>query len=495
MIRLLRGLALALAGIAVLGAVLFAVGFRVVMYDSGMPHLDFRTSAERQAKRLDEHREAQRLAADADATTPAPTAEGPPRPDVASDETGAIAAAPVDAAPFAAESSTPTSASGYWTDFRGAARDGRYQGGPIRTDWGAAAPAKLWQQPVGGGYASFVVGNGRAYTIEQRGSDEVIAAYDPETGRELWTSGWNTWFKEFQGGDGPRATPTWSGGRVYALGAMGEFRVLEDSTGEVVWRTNILDDNDASNISWGMSAAPLVLDDVVVVLPGGRSGRSVVAYDKATGERRWSALDDKTAYVSPMRVTIADRDQIVAVTAARIVGLAMEDGALLWEHPWRTQFDVNAAQPVIVADNRVFYSSGYGTGAAVIEVSRNGGRFSVREVWRNIRMKNQFTSSVFHDGFIYGLDEAILACVDAATGELMWKGGRYGYGQVVLADGHLIVTAEDGDFALVRATPDRHEEIARVPALDGKTWNHPAFADGILLVRNVTEMAGFNLRR
>jgi outer membrane protein assembly factor BamB len=130
-----------------------------------------------------------------------------------------------------------------------------------------------------------------------------------------------------------------------------------------------------------------------------------------------------------------------------------------------------------------------------MELGRAGGRFTVREVWRNVRMKNQFTSSVLHDGHIYGLDEAILACLDAATGEVKWKGGRYGHGQLILADGHLIVLTEDGDLALVRATSARHEEITRFGVLEGKTWNHPSVADGILLVRNIQEMAALDLRR
>jgi outer membrane protein assembly factor BamB len=167
---------------------------------------------------------------------------------------------------------------------------------------------------------------------------------------------------------------------------------------------------------------------------------------------------------------------------------------MLWEYPWKTQFDINASQPLVVGDNRVFLSTAYGTGAAVIELTAAEEAFTLKEVWRNIRMKNSFTSSVLHEGFIYGLDEAILACVDASTGDLKWKGGRYGYGQVLLASGHLIVLTEDGNLALVRATPERHDEKVRFPVLEGKTWNHPAMADGFLLVRNLAEMAAFDLR-
>jgi outer membrane protein assembly factor BamB len=181
-------------------------------------------------------------------------------------------------------------------------------------------------------------------------------------------------------------------------------------------------------------------------------------------------------------------------SASRVMGLTPDSGKLLWEHPWQTQYDVNASQPLVVGDNRLFLSTGYGMGATMLELSKGADRLSVREVWRNIRMKNQFTSSVLHDGFIYGLDESILACVDAATGDLKWKGGRYGYGQIMLASGHLVVLTEDGQLGLVRATPEGHKEIALFPMLDGKTWNHPAIAGGYLLVRNINEMAAFDLR-
>jgi outer membrane protein assembly factor BamB len=176
------------------------------------------------------------------------------------------------------------------------------------------------------------------------------------------------------------------------------------------------------------------------------------------------------------------------------MGITPNNGEVLWEYPWTTQYGVNAGQPLVIGDSRVFISTGYGAGAAVVEVFAADGRLSARQIWRNIRMKNQFTSSVLQDGFIYGLDESILACVDAATGELKWKGGRYGYGQVLLASGYLIVLTEDGDLALVRATPERHQEVVRFPVLEGKTWNHPAMADGYLLVRNINEMAAFDLR-
>lgn len=473
--------------LALVVAVLYQFfGLRFVMDGGGTPHARFVQTSDGQAERIERHREAQRAAASTAPTAEA--AESPaPVPAVASESVEPSAA-------VKPEAPVSTGPAPYWTDFRGPNRDGEYREVPVLADWPTAGLAPLWKQPVGGGYASFVVARGRAFTIEQRGTNEVVAAYDVPTGRELWTNSWPAEFRESMGGDGPRATPTWSGGRVYALGATGELRALNETSGKVVWRTNILSDNSARNLDWGMAAAPLIVDDTVIVLPGGADGHSIVGYDRETGKRTWSALGDQQAYCSPMLVTLNGVRQLLVVSATRVMGLVPGDGKVLWEYPFPTYNGINAAQPVIIGDNRVFVSASYGAGSAMLELSESGGRFSVREVWRNNRMKNRFSGSVLRDGVIYGLDEGILAALDAETGELKWKGGRYGYGQVLLAGNNLIVLTEDGDLALVRANPDRHEEITRFPVLEGKTWNVPAISGGYLLVRNLAEMAAFDLR-
>jgi outer membrane protein assembly factor BamB len=379
-----------------------------------------------------------------------------------------------------------------WPGYRGADRNGIYSD-PIRLSWEGLTP--MWKKPVGGGRASFAVAGGHAFTIEQRGKNEVVAAYDVKTAQELWTNAWPERFSQWMGGgEGPRATPAWADGHVFALGGRGELRCLDAATGHVVWRTNILKDAGASNLRWGMAASPLISGDAVIVLPGGKGGKSVVAYDRRTGKRLWSALDDKQAYVAPMQVTLLGVPQFLIVSAERLVGLSLDTHTVLWEFPWTTDHDANAAQPVVTADNRVFYSSGYGAGAVMLELAKANDRFTVREVWRTNRMKNRQSSSVAHDGFIYGLDEGILACLDAATGALKWKGGRYGHGQILLTGDHLVITTDDGGLVLVKANPEKLEEVARVPAIEGETWNVPAFADGILLVRNTEQMAAFDLR-
>jgi outer membrane protein assembly factor BamB len=477
---------LAVAALLALAAgALYVAGYRIALDGSGMFPRFVSSTPDYDALEADRARQrstAPQASPSDDRERSAPPSEAAPPPPEA-------AGAPIGAAEPPRSQPPPA----VWPDFRGPARDGRSTEA-IRTDWPAGGLSPLWKQPIGLGYASFVVAGGRAFTIEQRRRDEVVAAYDIESGRELWTNVWEGEFVESMGGDGPRATPTYHDGRIYALGALGEFRSLDAGTGAVHWRRNILEDNGASNLDWGMSASPLVVDEKVIVLPGGRGGRSVVAYHKTTGEPMWRALDDRQAYVSPMLVTLGGVRQVLIVSATRAVGLEPASGSLLWEYPWPTGQGINVAQPVLLGGDRVFLSASYGQGAAVFELRRDGDRFTARTIWENSRMKNKFTSSLLHEGHLYGLDESILACIDAATGEQKWKGGRYGYGQPILAAGHVIVLTESGEVVLVRATPERHEEVARFPAIDGKTWNHPVIANGRLLVRNLREMAAFDIR-
>jgi outer membrane protein assembly factor BamB len=383
----------------------------------------------------------------------------------------------------------------YWTDFRGPNRAGVYAETEIETSWPAVGLPRLWKHPVGGGYASFTVAEGRAYTIEQRRDREAITAYDVETGRELWAFAYPALFDEIMGGAGPRATPVYKDGLLYSLGANGDLYCVSAKTGQPRWSRNILTDNAAHNPEWGMAGSPLLVDGMVVVTPGGAQGRSIVAYDRANGAPVWHALDDRVGYTSPILATLAGRRQIVWISAQRAVGLAPENGAPLWEYPFPAQNDMNCSQPVVVDESSVLLSSSPGPGAALLEISKSGETLTARAVWANNRMKNKFNSSVLYQGYIYGLDDTILACIDARTGDLKWKGGRYGYGQLLLAGGYLVVVTEQGDIVLVRATPESHQEMARFPAIEGRTWNIPAIDNGLLLVRNASQMACFRLGR
>ncbi len=483
----LRRLAVAAAAVAAIVLVL-RVGFGLHVYLDGdfRPHLAFgKPSAHYDA--LEAQRAAQREAAPATTAIEPATASTADAAVPVATQAAPAAAAPVAVAP------PPAPAAASWTVYRGPPRDGVYRQRPLAATWPAGGPRRLWTQPIGEGYASFVAARGIAYTIEQRRDREVVAAYDIATGRERWTVGWTTLFAEAMGGDGPRATPTLADGVLYALGAAGELRALRADSGRQVWRTNILQDAGADNLQWGMSAAPLIVDGKVIVQPGGR-GASMVAYGVSTGQVVWKALDDQQAYVSPMLVTLAGRRQIVTVTGARAIGISPDDGAVLWSYPWETNQQINIAQPIVIGPSRLFLSSGYGKGAAAIELAPDGDRLHATTVWTHTRMKNKLSSSVLLGGYVYGLDEGILACVEAATGRVAWKNGRYGHGQLLLAGDRLVITTETGELALVHATPERFEELARVPGIEGRTWNVPAIEDGILLVRNSREMAAFDLR-
>lgn len=474
--------AVAIAGFTSVVIVFLVIAFdlRVEIAGGGMrPHFYFGDQDDHFSA-LEENRTNQR--------TPSPTRDiAPPAGPLAGTTNETTGATPVTAP-------APSTGQAYWTDFRGPNRDGHYGEMAIRTDWPGTGLEPLWSQPIGGGYASFVVADGRAFTIEQRRDREVVAAYDLETGRELWTHGWDAHFRETMGGPGPRATPTWHERRLYALGAAGALWCLDAETGTVLWERNILADGDAANLAWAMSASPLVVDEVVVVLPGGRDDWSVAAYDRLTGDIVWHVLDDIQGYTSPMLATIGGLRQILVVTAGRVAGLHVDDGHLLWDHPWVVSNVPNMAQPLVIGDNQLFLSASYGKGALLLELSRKGEAFIVDTVWQNSRMKNRFSSSVLRDGYIYGLDNAILACLEASTGDLMWKGGRHGYGQLLLAGDHLVIVTERGDLVLVRATPESYQEVAGFRAIEGKTWNVPAIADGRILVRNAREMAAFDLR-
>ena len=459
----------------------YVYGMRVVWNGTLQPMTISFDSRSRRDARVEADRARQRAA------TP------PPNPIAMLPPATAAESTPLVVTPARTRVPEKISPADYWTDFRGPNRDGVYAQAEILTVWPASGLPRLWKQPVGGGYASFTVGEGRAYTIEQRRDRETITAYDVETGRELWEFAYPALFDEVLGGPGPRATPVYHDGLVYSLGASGDFYCLTAKTGKPRWSRNILADNGAKNVHWAMSGSPLIVDANVVVTPGGSNGNSIVAYNRLTGSPVWQSLNDRAGYTSPILATLAGRRQIVWISGERVVGLASENGKLLWDFSFSAQMDMNCSQPVVIDDSGVLISSAQGPGAALLEIAKSGDRYTARAVWQNNRLKNKFNSSVRYQDYVYGLDEAILACVEAKTGELKWKGGRYGYGQLLLAGGHLIVLTEEGDLVLVRATPESHQELARFPAIQGRTWNIPAIDNGLLLVRNSTEMACFRL--
>ncbi|HUY93469.1 MAG TPA: PQQ-binding-like beta-propeller repeat protein [Pirellulales bacterium] len=419
--------------------------------------------------------------------------DGRPRP---SAETARRAGAPVPPFPTALappHANAPGSPS--YPCFRGAEGLGVVPEARLSGDWSAFPPRTVWRQPVAAGWSGFAIDAGQAFTQGQLGDEEIVVCYELASGRQQWLHADRVRFASPTAGDGPRATPAVAGDCVYTLGATGLLNCLDRRTGRRRWSVDVLVDNDAGNSMHGLSSSPLVVDDVVVVGAGGKQGKSLAAYDRASGRRVWRAGDDPAGYGSPLVCTLARRRQIVILNRPGLAAHDAETGRVLWTFPWTNSTETNCSQPVPAGDNRLFISSGYGKGCALVsvELSENGD-WNVRPLWTSRSLKTKFASAVLYDGRAYGLDDGILCCVDLADGRRRWKAGRYGHGQVLLAGDKLLVQCESGEVALVAADPAGHRELGRFAALAGKTWNYPALAGRWLLCRNDREAACFELR-
>lgn len=379
-----------------------------------------------------------------------------------------------------------------WPGFRGPRRDGVVRGVRIETDWAASPPVELWRRPIGPGWSSFAVNGDFFYTQEQRGEDEIVSCYKVATGEPVWRHRDAARFWESNGGAGPRATPTLSNGRVYTLGATGILNALDAGNGAVVWSRNAASDTGAKLPGWGFAGSPLVIGDAVIVATAGK----LVAYDAATGEPRWFGPDGGGGYSSPHLATIGGVPQILLVSGAGATSVAPADGKRLWEHPWKGDAIV---QPALTADGDILIGAGSGmsdgNGVLRITVAQGPGGWIVKERWTTIGLKPYFNDFVVHEGHAFGFDGSRLACIDLKDGKRKWKDGHYGHGQLVLLPDQdlLLVLSEKGELVLAGATPGQFTELARLPAIEGKTWNHPVLAGDVLLVRNDQEMVAFRL--
>jgi outer membrane protein assembly factor BamB len=407
--------------------------------------------------------------------------------------TPATVAPAAAASPTASPTATPETAKisqaeklPEWPGFRGAARDGVVRRTQINSDWSTTPPVQIWRRPVGPGWSSFAVDGDLFYTQEQRGENEVVACYKMSTGEPVWSHRDNARFFESNAGAGPRATPTLEKGRVYTFGATGILNVLDAKTGTVLWTRNVASETNTQVPFWGFSSSPLVTDGLVIVAASGQ----LVAYDAANGNRRWLGPNGGGSYSSPHLVAIDGVTQILLMSNAGITSASLADGKQLWQHPWGGN---SIVQPAVNDGDLVITSQE--NGARRLALSHDAGGWTVAERWTSNALKPYFNDFVIHKGHAFGFDGRILSCIDLKDGQRKWKGGRYGNGQLVLlADQDLLlVLSEEGELVLVRATPEQFTEIAKLPAIQGKTWNHPVLVRDVLLVRNSEEMAAFRL--
>ncbi len=375
-----------------------------------------------------------------------------------------------------------------WPGFRGPGRDGVVPGVILAEDWNARPPRELWRIPVGPGWSSFAVAGRRIFTQEQRGELEAVVAYDAETGAELWAYEYPSRFFEAMGGVGPRATPTLADGVLFTLGAEGLLHRLDPETGAVAWQADLRADSRREPPIWGFSSSPLVVDGLVVVHAGGDGDRGVLAYGVDDGRLRWGAPAGGHSYSSPQLSRVAGESSIPVVTDQGLVLYDPADGSVLWTYEWPIN-NYRVLQPLVIGESTLLLSTGQGVGTRRLDLRRDGAGLAGAERWTSRGMKPDFNDFAAHQGSLYGFDPNILACIDLETGERRWKGGRYGAGQLLLLPdaSQLLVISEKGVLVLVRATPERHEELARMKVFEAKTWNHPVLVGDRLYLRNARE--------
>ena len=360
----------------------------------------------------------------------------------------------------------------------------------LNTDWQNNPPELVWRQPIGAGWSSFAIVGNSAITQEQEDEWEKVVCYDLLTGKEKWTHRDRARYYTSLGQLGPRATPTIDGSRVYTLGATGIFNCLEFETGKQVWSTNIFEENNANKPPWGISCSPLVFDELVILSAGGP-----VAYYKESGEIAWTGERVESGYSSPVLLTLAGTEQVVLFDDGLITSHDPNNGKLLWKQEWPAASVEVAAQPTPLPGDKLLVSSSYGIGSKLFQVSKGNPStdFNVNLIWDTNRFKAKFTTIIYYDGYIYGLDDGIFACINAEDGTRQWKRGRYGHGQTMLISDILLVLSEDGELILLEPNPEKHVELAQIQALNGQTWNNPALAGNYLLVRNSREAACYRL--
>jgi outer membrane protein assembly factor BamB len=368
-----------------------------------------------------------------------------------------------------------------WPQWRGINRDGISSEKISPANWGKEGPKQLWRKEVGTGASSVAVSAGRLYTVGNKGNVDVVYCLNAATGAEIWRHSYQQALDARQFEGGPAGTPTVDGDRVYTLSHEGDLFCLSAASGKVLWSKNLQRDFGGIRQSWGYSGSPLVYGNLVILDAGG-PGASTVALDKTTGAVKWKAGSDGAGYSSPVAFDLAGTRCVALFKGDALVGLNAANGQELWRYRWETHADINAATPIVSGD-KIFITSGYGTGCALLQV-RSG---KVTEIWRNKNMRSQLASPVLVKGYIYGIDGNVgggeLRCLELGNGEIKWR-QNIGGGTLIAAGGYLLALSERGELIVVEASPTNYREVARAQVLGGHCWVAPAVADGKIYCKN-----------
>ncbi|MEY4636956.1 MAG: hypothetical protein RJA55_2754 [Acidobacteriota bacterium] len=382
-----------------------------------------------------------------------------------------------------------------WFQWRGPDRDGISQETGLLQDWPKAGPPQVWRTGgAGSGYSSFSASGGRLYTLGARDNNEYVMAFDRATGKKVWEH-LNGRRYENDRGDGPRSTPTIDGDRLYALGGNGDLTCLELATGKRIWSINLIQKFGGRNPYWGYSESPLIVGDRILVNAGGPRA-SIVAIAKADGATLWQSHGDEAGYSSPMLMRTGSLNQVIFFTGSRTLAVDPRDGRLLWSYNKAANGTANIATP-IVRGTRVFVSSDYGTGAALLDIRAAGNLASASEVYFTRDMRNHHASAVLIGDHLYGFSSSILTALRFDTGAMAWRDRSVGKGSLIFADQRLYLYSEGGVVGLAEASPAGYREHGRFTLAQQSglsTWSHPIISGGLLVIRDQDNVYAYDVR-
>ncbi len=393
-------------------------------------------------------------------------------------------------------------AKGEWSQLLGPQRNGISSETGLLDRWPDGGPKEIWRVPGGVGMSGLAISRGRVLTLVQRQGKQWLVALDAKSGDSIWEVSLAPAYTNAMG-NGPRATPTIAGDLVFVFTGEGILSAHGFDNGKQLWSHHVVKELSGKEVAYGMACSPLVVGDQVIVMAGASKG-TLVAYDTKSGKQLWTAGSDPAGYSSPALLNIGGKSQIVAFTGNSTIGVDPAKGSLLWRYPFQTDFDCNIATPVDVK-GQVFISSGENHGSVLLALKPNGNKFDVSEVWDSLGpksvLRNEWQTSMLFDGYLYGMDNVggagpitHLTCIDAATGKRKWQEARFGKGNLIAADGKLFISTMKGELVVVRATPERFDEIGRATILGG-TRQAPALSNGFLFLRDDKEIVCLDVKK